>query len=64
MQENLPICFAVQLLPIHVIVWRPGVLHVIIILLLFYCSFLDNSYMIVHMHAASNYMCLLIPFKV
>ena len=24
-------CFAVQLLPIHVIVWRPGVLHVIII---------------------------------
>lgn len=57
MQENLPICFAVQLKPIHVILWIPGVLHVVIIadseLIVVLLVSGKQPYMIVHMHAAS-----------
>ena len=57
MQENLPIRFAVQLLPIHVILWIPGVLHVVIIadseLIVLLLVSGKQLYMIVHMHAAS-----------
>lgn len=58
MQENLPICFAVQLKPIHVILWIPGVLHVVIIadseLIVVLLVSGKQPYMIVHMHAASR----------